>query len=45
MSARGSVEVNGVRVGPRDGAAVAEERSLSIRALDEEAEILLVDLP
>jgi len=45
VAARGSVEVNGVRVGPRDGAAIAEERTLSIRALDEEAEILLADLP
>jgi quercetin 2,3-dioxygenase len=40
--ARGAVEVNGVRLDARDGAAVTGEAALSVRALDE-AEVLLVD--
>ncbi|HZZ90874.1 MAG TPA: pirin family protein [Caulobacteraceae bacterium] len=42
-SAKGTVELNGVRIGPRDGAAVQDEAVLSVRALDD-AELLLVDV-
>jgi redox-sensitive bicupin YhaK (pirin superfamily) len=42
VPAAGSVEVNGVRIGPRDGAAATEERELRIKAL-EDAELVLVD--
>jgi quercetin 2,3-dioxygenase len=38
----GAVEVNGVRVEPRDGVAVTGEERVTIRALDD-AEIVLVD--
>jgi hypothetical protein len=40
---RGSVDVNGVALQTSDGAAVSDESSLTIRALDN-AEILLFDL-
>jgi redox-sensitive bicupin YhaK (pirin superfamily) len=42
VSAQGSVEVNGVTLGPRDGAAIIGETRLVIRALDD-AEVVLVD--
>jgi redox-sensitive bicupin YhaK (pirin superfamily) len=42
VPARGSVEVNGVRIGERDGAAIAREAQLRVRAL-EDAELVLVD--
>jgi redox-sensitive bicupin YhaK (pirin superfamily) len=42
VPARGSVEVNGVRIGTRDGAAIADEALLAVKAL-EDAEIVLVD--
>ena len=42
VSAKGSVEVNGVRLDPRDGAAVTGETALRITALDD-AELVLVD--
>ncbi len=42
VSAKGSVEVNGVRLDPRDGAAVTGESALSITAIDD-AELVLVD--
>ena len=42
VSAAGSVEVNGVRLDARDGAAITGESQLSIRAL-EDAEVVLVD--
>ena len=38
----GSIEVNGVRIGTRDGAAITDERVLTVKAL-EDAEIVLVD--
>jgi redox-sensitive bicupin YhaK (pirin superfamily) len=38
----GSVEVNGVRVNARDGAAISDEETLSIKAL-EDSELVLVD--
>jgi redox-sensitive bicupin YhaK (pirin superfamily) len=42
VSAVGSVEVNGVRLDPRDGAAITGEASLKITALND-AEVVLVD--
>jgi len=42
VPARGSLEVNGVRVGTRDGAAIADEPRLRITAL-EDAELVMVD--
>ena len=42
VSATGAVEVNGVRLEPRDGAAIRDESVLRVRAL-EDAEVLLVD--
>jgi redox-sensitive bicupin YhaK (pirin superfamily) len=43
VSARGAIEVNGVRLAERDGAAIENERSLHVTAL-ENAEIVLVDV-
>jgi redox-sensitive bicupin YhaK (pirin superfamily) len=42
VPARGSVEVNGVTVGTRDGAAIADEPRLRITAV-EDAELVMVD--
>ena len=42
VPAKGSVEVNGVRIGTRDGAAITDEALLAVKAL-EDAEIVLVD--
>jgi len=42
VPATGSVEVNGVRLEARDGAAIRDEAVLRVRAL-EDAEVLLVD--
>ena len=42
VPARGSVEVNGVTVGTRDGAAIADETRLRISAV-EDAELVMVD--
>ena len=42
VASSGSVDVNGVRLGPRDGAAATAERELIIEAL-EDAELVLVD--
>ncbi len=42
VSAAGSVEINGVRLDPRDGAAITGEVSLKITALND-AEVVLVD--
>lgn len=39
---RGSVEVSGVRLNPRDGAAIRDESNITITAI-EDAEIVLVD--
>jgi redox-sensitive bicupin YhaK (pirin superfamily) len=44
VPAVGDVEVNGVRVGARDGAAITGEASLAVRALGD-AEVVLVDAP
>jgi redox-sensitive bicupin YhaK (pirin superfamily) len=43
VSARGAVEVNGVRLAARDGAAIENERVLHVTAI-EDAEIVLVDV-
>ena len=43
VSARGAVEVNGVPLAARDGAAIQDERVLSVTAI-EDAEIVLVDV-
>ena len=42
VPAKGAIEVNGVRVDARDGAAIRDEPGLEIKALDE-AELVLVD--
>lgn len=42
--AKGSASVNGVTLGPRDGAAIRNEAELRIEA-DDDAEIVLVDAP
>jgi redox-sensitive bicupin YhaK (pirin superfamily) len=42
VPARGVVDVNGVRIGTRDGAAIREEPSLRVTAV-EDAELVLVD--
>jgi redox-sensitive bicupin YhaK (pirin superfamily) len=42
--AKGAVTVNGVELGPRDGAAIREEANIRIDARDE-AEIVMVDAP
>ncbi|WP_374274678.1 pirin family protein [Brevundimonas sp.] len=42
VPAVGEIEVNGVRVGPRDGAAIAEEDTVTVKALSD-AEVVLVD--
>lgn len=39
----GAVEVDGVRVGPRDGAAISDVETLKVTAL-EDAEVVLVDV-
>ena len=42
--ARGSIELNGLRLEKGDGAAIEDERSLTIAAREGDAEILLFDL-
>jgi redox-sensitive bicupin YhaK (pirin superfamily) len=42
VSARGDVDVGGVKLGPRDGAAIRDELEIRIHA-DADAEIVLVD--
>jgi len=42
VPAVGSVEINGVAIGPRDGAAIRDEADLIIRAV-EDAELVMVD--
>jgi len=44
VAALGEVEVNGVRLGARDGAAIRDEPELTIRATAD-AELVLVDAP
>ena len=42
VPAEGSVEVNGVRAGPRDGVAIRDVGRIEVKALDD-AEVVLVD--
>jgi len=42
VPAQGEIEVNGVRLGARDGAAIAGERGLTVRALSD-CEVVMVD--
>ena len=42
VPAAGSVEVNGIRVNARDGAAISDEAKVTIKAL-EDSELVLVD--
>jgi redox-sensitive bicupin YhaK (pirin superfamily) len=42
VAAVGTVEVNGLTLGPRDGAAAADEAKLTLKAV-EDAEVVLVD--
>jgi redox-sensitive bicupin YhaK (pirin superfamily) len=42
VPAAGAVEVGGVRVGPRDGAAIRDVETVRVTAL-EDAEVVLVD--
>jgi redox-sensitive bicupin YhaK (pirin superfamily) len=42
VPAKGVVEVNGVRIDARDGAAIRDEASIRVKAL-EDAELVLVD--
>src|SRR5437870_1636270 len=43
VAAGGGIEVNGVRLADRDGAAIENERVLSVTAIDD-AEVILVDV-
>ena len=43
VSTSGSVEVNGVRLAPRDGAAITGETEVKVTALGDDAEVVLVD--
>ena len=43
VPAAGAVEVNGVRLEPRDGAAIRDEARIAIKAI-EDAEVVLVDV-
>jgi redox-sensitive bicupin YhaK (pirin superfamily) len=42
VPAKGAVEINGLRIGARDGAAIRDERTIRVTAL-EDAELVLVD--
>lgn len=42
VAAKGAVEVGGVRLSERDGAAIADVETLAVKAL-EDAELVLVD--
>jgi hypothetical protein len=42
--AKGRANVNGVELGPRDGAAIRDEAAIEVSASDD-AEIVLVDAP
>ncbi|OYX31813.1 MAG: hypothetical protein B7Y99_09525 [Caulobacterales bacterium 32-69-10] len=43
VSTKGVVEVNGVRLNARDGAAITGEAAIQVTAVDGEAEVVLVD--
>ena len=42
VPAKGSVEVNGIRIDARDGAAIRDESTVRVTAIDD-AELVLVD--
>ena len=42
VASLGEIEVNGVKLSPRDGAAIAQEDVITVKALSD-AEIVLVD--
>jgi redox-sensitive bicupin YhaK (pirin superfamily) len=42
VPSKGAVDINGVRIGERDGAAIADEPVMRVTAL-EDAELVLVD--
>jgi len=42
--AKGKANVNGVELGPRDGAAIRDEAAIQVSASDD-AEVVLVDAP
>jgi hypothetical protein len=42
VPAKGAIEVNGVRLEARDGAAIRNEGAITVKALDD-AEVVLVD--
>ena len=42
VPAKGEIEVNGVRLNARDGAAIAQEDVVTVRAISD-AEVVLVD--
>jgi redox-sensitive bicupin YhaK (pirin superfamily) len=44
VPASGAVDINGVRLGTGDGAAIADETVLTVTAV-EDAEIVMVDAP
>ena len=44
VSARGTLLVNGVEVGERDGASISGESAITIKAIGD-AEVLIADLP
>ena len=43
VSTKGVIEVNGVTLNARDGAAITGESALNVKAIGEEAEVVLVD--
>jgi redox-sensitive bicupin YhaK (pirin superfamily) len=43
VSTQGDIEVNGIRLEPRDGAAITGESELTVKALTSDAEVVLVD--
>ncbi|MFP3786829.1 hypothetical protein SB769_37130, partial [Burkholderia sp. SIMBA_024] len=46
VASRGRLRLNGeTEIGPRDGAVIREAETLTIEALDDEAEIVFADLP
>ncbi len=45
MVIKGKVEINGVVLDSRDAAGIKDKQEISIKALDQDAEILLMDIP
>ena len=44
VASRGELEVNGLKIGPRDGAAITGEEAITVKALSD-AEVVMVDAP